>query len=70
MPTLTLNGDHITLARALKAAGLTSSGGEAKHVVRSGVVRVNGAVETHPGRKLVAGDRFAVADGTEWSVTQ
>ena len=70
MPTLPLNGDHITLARALKAAGLAASGGEAKHVVRGGDVRVNGAVETHPGRKLVAGDRFAVGDGSEWSVTQ
>jgi ribosome-associated protein len=66
--TITLRGQHITLAQALKAAGLASSGGEAKHIVRAGTVTVNGAVETHPGRKLVAGDRFGVAGAPEWSV--
>ncbi len=70
METLTLRGDHITLAQALKAAGLADSGGQAKHLVRGGTVTVNGAVETHPGRKLVAGDRFAVAGGAEWAVQQ
>jgi ribosome-associated protein len=69
MTTLPLQGDHITLAHALKAAGLADSGGQAKHLVRGGTVTVNGAVETRPGRKLVAGDRFAVAGGSEWSVT-
>jgi ribosome-associated protein len=70
MTTLTLQGDHITLAQALKAAGLAGSGGQAKQLVRSGAVSVNGAVETQPGRKLHAGDRFAVAGGAEWSITQ
>jgi ribosome-associated protein len=70
MTTLTLQGDHITLAQAVKAAGLAGSGGQAKQLVRSGAVSVNGAVETQPGRKLHAGDRFAVAGGAEWSITQ
>jgi ribosome-associated protein len=70
MPSLTLHGDSITLAQALKAAGLAGSGGEAKQVVRGGTVHVNGVVEVRPGRKLVAGDRFAVAEGEEWSVTR
>jgi ribosome-associated protein len=70
MTTLTLQGDHITLAQALKAAGLAGSGGQAKHLVRGGTVTVNGTVEIQPGRKLVAGDRFAVAGGDEWSITK
>jgi ribosome-associated protein len=70
MTTLTLQGDHITLAQAVKAAGLAGSGGQAKQLVRSGAVSVNGTVETQPGRKLHAGDRFAVAGGAEWSITQ
>jgi ribosome-associated protein len=69
MPTLPLRGDHITLAQAVKAAGLVGSGGQAKHLVRGGAVRVNGDVETQPGRKLVAGDRFTGADGEEWLIT-
>jgi len=68
MTTLELRGEHITLAQALKAAGLAESGGQAKHLVRSGTVTVNGVAETQPGRKLFAGDRFAAQDGPEWTV--
>jgi ribosome-associated protein len=68
MSTLQLRGDHITLAQAVKAAGLADSGGQAKHLVREGQVSVNGVRETQPGRKLVAGDRFAVGGGSEWTV--
>jgi ribosome-associated protein len=69
MPSVTLRGDHITLAQALKAAGLTDSGGQAKNLVRDGLAAVNGVVEKQPGRKLRAGDRFRVEDGEEWTVT-
>ncbi|MBV9125925.1 MAG: RNA-binding S4 domain-containing protein [Planctomycetes bacterium] len=70
MSTLPLQGDHITLAQALKASGLAGSGGQAKHLVREGQVTVNGRVETQPGRKLVAGDRFQVGAGVAWTVTR
>ena len=68
MADLPLHGDHITLAQAVKAVGLAGSGGQAKHLVRGGTVTVNDAVETQPGRKLVAGDRFRAAGGTEFTV--
>ena len=68
MTTLFLRGDHITLAQALKAAGLADTGGQAKALVREAAVQVNGAVETRPGRKLVAGDRFGLVGDTEWTV--
>ena len=68
MPTLTLHGESITLAQAVKAAGLADSGGQAKHLVRDGGVRVNGVVETRPGRKLVRGDRFQVGDADPWTL--
>jgi ribosome-associated protein len=67
--TLALRGEHITLAHALKAAGLAGSGGQAKFLVRSGGVTVNRAAETQPGRKLRAGDRFGIAGGPEWTIT-
>jgi len=70
MPTLTLQGDHITLAQAIKAAGLVESGGQAKHLVRGGAVTVNDAVETQPGRKLFPGDRFRLAEGPEWTISR
>ncbi len=70
MTTLPLQGDHITLAQAVKAAGLADSGGQAKHLVRGGAVTVNGAVETQPGRKLHAGDRFQIAGQAEWTISR
>ena len=68
MPTLPLRGEHITLAQALKAAGLADTGGQAKHLVRAGGAQVNGIAETQPGRKLRAGDRFQLDEGEEWLV--
>jgi len=70
MPDLTLRGPFITLAQALKVAGFAHSGGQAKQLVRSGQVRVNGEVENRPGRKLKSGDRFQVAEEAEWTVTE
>ncbi len=68
MPTLTLRGEHITLAQAVKAAGLADTGGRAKYLVREGDVTVNGAVVTQPGRKLREGDQFCVGGGDAWTV--
>tara|TARA_Y100001968_G_scaffold333524_1_gene396908 strand:- start:12096 stop:12305 length:210 start_codon:yes stop_codon:yes gene_type:complete len=44
------------LDQFLKWKGLVSTGGEAKHLITSGVVSVNGLVETQRGRKLRPGD--------------
>jgi ribosome-associated protein len=68
MPILTLRGEHITLAQALKAAGLADSGGQAKHLARSGTVTVNDQLAVQPGRKLREGDRFRVSGQDEWMV--
>ncbi|HEV2947357.1 MAG TPA: RNA-binding S4 domain-containing protein [Gemmataceae bacterium] len=70
MNNLSLRNDHLTLAQAVKAAGLASTGGQAKHLVREGRVLVNGTVETRPGRKLSDGDRFNLAGEMEWTVTR
>lgn len=69
MTSLAIRTIPITLAHALKAAGLADSGGQAKHLVREGTVTVNGAPETRPGRKLNPGDRFRVGDDPEWTIT-
>ena len=51
-----------TLGRALKAAGLVGTGGEAKVLIQAGEVSVNGEVETRRGRKLQEGDVVEVGD--------
>ena len=52
----------MTLGQALKAADLVGSGGEAKVLIQSGEVRVNGEVETRRGRRLKEGDVVEVGD--------
>src|SRR5687767_14999123 len=45
-----------------KLAGVVGTGGEAKHLLASEEVRVNGEPETRRGRQLHAGDEVLVGD--------
>ncbi len=45
------------LNQFLKWHNFVSSGGEAKILIKSGQVKVNGVIETKRGRKLVKGDK-------------
>lgn len=48
--------DTIALDMFLKLANVVQSGGQAKHLIQSGGVLVNGEVEVRRGRKLRPGD--------------
>ncbi|HTD47186.1 MAG TPA: RNA-binding S4 domain-containing protein [bacterium] len=61
MPVAIATGG-ITLGAALKWAGAATTGGQAKVLVQTGQVMVNGAVERRRGRRLNAGDRVAVGN--------
>ncbi len=54
--------ETIKLDQFLKLAQVVQSGGEAKRLIQSGFVRVNGDVETRRGRKLHHGDVVMVDD--------
>ena len=45
------------LDQFLKWHNVVSSGGEAKFLINSGKVKVNGEIEIRRGRKLVKGDK-------------
>ena len=45
------------LDQFLKWKGLVSTGGEAKHIIAGGFIKVNGTTETRRGRKLNEGDK-------------
>ena len=66
---LRLKGEYITLGQLLKAAGLAGSGSEAKEYIVSGMVKVNGEVDTRRGRKLYPGDKV-VFEGPETEVVR
>ncbi len=56
--------EYIKLDQFLKLAEVVQTGGEAKFLIRSGAVLVNGQVETRRGRKLHDGD-VVVVEGEE-----
>lgn len=60
---------YIELNNFLKIKGLASSGGQAKNLIRSGVVFLNGDLETRNKKKLIAGDVVAV-NGDKYTVTE
>ena len=54
----------IQLDQFMKWHGLVSTGGQAKVVIQTGQVQVNGLVETRRKKKLQAGDRVTYAGRT------
>ncbi len=57
------------LDQFLKYQGKVATGGEAKHLIISGFVRVNGSIETRRGRKLRLGDHVSI-DTNEFIVSE
>jgi ribosome-associated protein len=56
--------ETIKLDQFLKFCGEVSTGGQAKVMIQSGQVQVNGETETRRGRKLVTGDRVWIGGKT------
>ncbi len=57
-----IRGEYITLGQLLKALDIVPTGGQAKMLIKSGQVKVNGDVEVRRGRKLRPGDTVQVDD--------
>jgi ribosome-associated protein len=57
-----IRGDMIRLGELLKLAGVVSTGGEAKALLASVEVLVNGEPEARRGRQLHHGDEVRVED--------
>ena len=62
MREIPIRGEMIRLGELLKLAGVVGTGGEAKLLLASVEVRVNGEPETRRGRQLHAGDEVLVGD--------
>ena len=58
---------YIELDSFLKFTGLCYTGGEAKLIIKDGLVSVNGEVCTMRGKKLYPGDKFTY-DGQTWCI--
>ena len=64
-----VTGDVITLQQLLQLAGVVDTGGEAKNLIGTLAVSVNGDPEGRRGRKLHPGDLVEVAEGESLRVT-
>lgn len=56
------NPPPITLDQFLKQSGIVVTGGQAKILIQTGEVRLNGVVETRRGKKLSPGDIVEIGD--------
>lgn len=57
-----IRGEVIRLGELLKLAGVAATGGEAKHLLASTEVLVNGEPDNRRGRQLHPGDEVRVGD--------
>ena len=62
MREIPIRGEMIRLGELLKLAGVVGTGGEAKHLLASTEVRVNGELESRRGRPRRSGDEVLVGD--------
>ena len=63
-----ITGPGIHLGAFLKHAQAVQSGGEAKQLIQSGLVRVNGNTESRRHHLVVHGDVVQLADGRAFVV--
>ena len=57
-----IRGEVIRLGELLKLAGVVGTGGEAKHLLASTEVLVNGEPDNRRGRQLRVGDEVRVGE--------
>lgn len=62
MRDVDISEEPIELYKILKFENMVGSGGEAKHVISLGHVRVNGAAETRKRKKIFSGDVVEYGD--------
>lgn len=60
MTNISITTEYIKLDQFIKFAGIAFDGAEAKEIIKSGRVLVNGDVEERRGRKLYKGDTVKI----------
>lgn len=60
MRKIAIKTDYITLSQFLKLSNIAQSGGEAKFILQTSKILVNGEKDNRKGRKLYRSDRVLV----------
>lgn len=63
--TFTVSGEYIRLDDLLKLMGVAETGGQAKMIIQSGQVMLDGEVCTARGKKLRGGEIITVPEADE-----
>lgn len=61
--------ESITLDGLLKWAGIVTTGGDAKRLIQSGAVKVDGVVETRRSRRVRCGNTVETQSGHHLRIT-
>ena len=69
MRDIEVTGEYIALGELLKLAGVVDTGGEAKNLIGTLAVSVNGEAEGRRGRKLRPGDTVEIEGSDVLRVT-
>lgn len=67
---VSISTEYIPLDSFLKWVGVADTGGHAKTLIASSMIKVNGEIELRRGRKLRLGDRIAVIGGGQWLIAR
>lgn len=67
MEKVRINTEYIKLDQFIKWTGIAITGSQAKEIVKSGAVKVNGEIKSERGKKLRKGDIIEIA-GKEYMV--
>lgn len=59
-----IEGDYIELMALLKALGIASTGGHAKHLIDAEMVTRNGETEVRRRAKIIPGDVIVIENNT------
>ncbi len=70
MEEIIINTESIKLDQFLKWSGVAYTGGEAKLMIKEGIVIVNGELETRRGRSLVPGDEIEIEGRGLFKITR
>ncbi|WP_315117034.1 RNA-binding S4 domain-containing protein [uncultured Clostridium sp.] len=60
MKEIEINTDIIKLDSFLKWSAIVVNGSDAKMIIKEGMVKVNGEIETRRGRKITKGDKIEI----------
>lgn len=70
MERITIKTEFIKLNQFLKWAGIADTGAHANQMIKDGLVKVNGELETRRGKKIYPGDKILLDDRYEFLVVR